>query len=204
MPISHKHKCIFIHVPKTGGSSIRHLLNITPASNVFLENSNKIAIKHNNKLFALQHCPAHLIQAFYPEYFSAYYKFSFVRHPYNRVLSEYEWVYRKTESENLGTLQHFDRFIKNYYLDETLGRICSQKYLLYYNNKLMVDDVFKFENYDADIVKLKTRLDINTNEYFWLNKSKSKLDKNLLLTEENKNIIHNIYKEDFDTFGYEK
>ena len=35
MPISDEHKCVFVHVPKTGGSSIESVLQMDRAKNLY-------------------------------------------------------------------------------------------------------------------------------------------------------------------------
>lgn len=72
--ISHELKCIFIHIQRTGGTSIER----------WLQGEDQWNICHNVK---------HITTKFakyrqYPEYYDDYFKFTFVRNPYERVLSE--------------------------------------------------------------------------------------------------------------------
>jgi hypothetical protein len=70
--ISHKHRCIFIHIPRTGGTSIE----------VWLTGKNW-ADAHPE----LQHPTASQARELYADYWDDYFKFSFVRHPVARALS---------------------------------------------------------------------------------------------------------------------
>ena len=69
--ISHEHKCIFIHIPRTGGTSVEMWLGgdkyLTPPPEVH------IIASHAKRL--------------YSQYWDSYFKFSIVRHPVDRVLS---------------------------------------------------------------------------------------------------------------------
>ena len=67
--ISHKHKCIFIHIPKCAGTSVE------------VNFSNK----HSN------HCPVAVFARKYPRKFKNYFKFSFVRNPFDRLVSVYAY-----------------------------------------------------------------------------------------------------------------
>jgi hypothetical protein len=69
--ISHEHKFIFVHVPKTGGTSIESLLDLSGA-------------KHNT---------ARQYRNFFPDVWKRYFSFAFVRNPWDRVLSFY--MFRK-------------------------------------------------------------------------------------------------------------
>lgn len=69
--ISHNEKCIFIHIPKTGGESITSLFN---------DNNIKIG----------KHATAQQLRAYLDEKaWSEYFKFSFVRNPWDLVVSMY-------------------------------------------------------------------------------------------------------------------
>ena len=72
--ISHKWKCIFIHITRTGGTSIEHWLQGKP----------QWQVKHNSQ---------HITSSYardreYSDYYNDYFKFAFVRNPYERVASE--------------------------------------------------------------------------------------------------------------------
>lgn len=70
--ISHEHKCIFIHVPRTGGSSIEKAI---VGQNWW---SIEKATKHLTALQAKQ---------VYSECWDEYFKFAFVRNPWDRCIS---------------------------------------------------------------------------------------------------------------------
>jgi hypothetical protein len=70
--ISHEHKCIFVHIPRTAGTSIE----------VWLTGRDW----HQSEPEA-KHLLASQAKELYREYWDDYFKFSFVRHPITRVLS---------------------------------------------------------------------------------------------------------------------
>ncbi len=72
--ISHKHKCIFIHIVKTGGTSVEQLL-----------------IKNQLWHKPQKHWTASRAKKGYSEWWDAYYKFSIVRNPYDRLYSAYKF-----------------------------------------------------------------------------------------------------------------
>ena len=75
--INHNLKSIFIHVPKCGGTSIEHVL----------QNESFVHEQHH-------HTSHRELNAKYNNYF----KFSFVRNPYDKIVSEYKW-FTNTEHE---------------------------------------------------------------------------------------------------------
>ena len=73
--ISHKHKAIFLHIPRTGGTSIEALLEPE------IQKGN-IVCDVNEK-----HYTWHQAKEKYKDYWKDYFKFSFVRNPFDRVVS---------------------------------------------------------------------------------------------------------------------
>src|SRR5699024_9573361 len=68
----HKNKCVFIHVPKTGGKSVdTGMFNHVDCSHVTVR-------EYKNILG--------------PKYFKQYFKFAFVRNPWERTFSAYNFL----------------------------------------------------------------------------------------------------------------
>jgi len=79
--ISHKHKFLYIHIPKCGGVSIKNALKNNEVKRDLLHNdlNNKRLIKQEDKL-------------------KKYFKFSFVRNPWDRMISLYHYFSQFKES----------------------------------------------------------------------------------------------------------
>ena len=72
--ISKNLNCIYIHIPKTGGMSIETILG----ADIKELHNKSIKIKHG-----------YPTDWNYPKYWEKYYKFTFVRNPWDRVVSSY-------------------------------------------------------------------------------------------------------------------
>jgi chondroitin 4-sulfotransferase 11 len=81
--ISHEHKCIFIHIPKTGGMSIEQALGVDLSK--FHSPSTSIKIKHGTPDDWL-----------YPQYWDKYFTFTFVRNPWARIVSSYCYIQNRS------------------------------------------------------------------------------------------------------------
>jgi hypothetical protein len=137
--------------------------------------------------------------------------FAVVRHPYDLVLSWY----------NEHKKDRYDDKTKNFYnitFDEWINKGCpthwtnlnfnplNQYLWLYENNKLIVSDIIKLENYDHDInlifnkIKKFLKNDITLTSLKNTRKNDSK--NNIILTPSQKNIIFELFKKDFEYFNY--
>ena len=70
--ISHRYKCIFVHIQRTGGSSI------------------ELAVQGEDQFYRLKHTKhilASTAKEIYADYWDEYFKFSFVRNPWDRMYS---------------------------------------------------------------------------------------------------------------------
>ena len=82
MVISKKHKIIFVHINKTGGTSLRDLINHNPIN-----------------MHMHYHAPAYMIKEVldkdHPDIWDEYEKISMVRNPYSWQVSMYEFIKAK-------------------------------------------------------------------------------------------------------------
>lgn len=202
MPISHQYKCVFVHIPKNGGSTIEDYLDIKGK-----DRDIEMKITFNGVNAAWRHLPAPTIREIYPEIYSEYYKFTFVRNPYDRVVSEYFWQNRSNpdllnNSEEV-LVKKFTSWMYATYKNQSSHKTCQQYRFLYdLDGNFMVDQVFRFENFKTEIKKLLSKLEIKNKENIHANKSRHIIDKNLLLNEKNKKFIFQKFELDFKLFGY--
>lgn len=201
MPICHNRKILFIHNPKCAGTSISKSLNMFSPKNA--PNIEILSGIYNN--IVLQTLCLEYYNKYTSEDLSNYTIFTCVRNPYERVLSDYMWCDR-----GFSNILDFCKFIK-----QTL-QTKKNKYeymqfdsKYYYNHILPQSEYINNTNLKVQILHME-----NLNEEF------KKLFPNIILKHENKtshsnyknvfknnkeciNIINEIYKKDFETFGYE-
>lgn len=88
--IFHDKKLIYIHVPKTGGTSIENFLNGSIVDmNCF--NANQLYGFDPSNACWLQHLPMSRIHRYCNQDLKSYFSFGFVRNPYDRAVSSWLW-----------------------------------------------------------------------------------------------------------------
>ncbi len=88
MPVDHDRRLIFIHIPKTGGTTILTLLGLwnkerSPDFQKLFGNFGNVDLQH------LTH--AQIADFLTPDEFHSYFKFAFVRNPWDRAVSAAQW-----------------------------------------------------------------------------------------------------------------
>ncbi|HXP53076.1 MAG TPA: sulfotransferase family 2 domain-containing protein [Bacteroidia bacterium] len=219
MPYNKKDKLIFLHIPKTGGTSILTFFEMDKPENFcffhwddetqrepFLEESRK----HSNSdklIYEPQHYTIDIIKELIPDY-GSYFKFSFVRNPYTRILSEY--FYRNGQQLIADTEFNPDDF-HNWCLTYLSVIDNSHKEPQVNFIDQTVNFIGKYESISDDIEVLKTELVNFSNDLIkYKNKplphlnstplNKSHLIKYIL--PETKELIYFLYKPDFNAFSY--
>ena len=96
--ISDEHRCIFVHIPKNAGASIEKI--IWPKEDDRTEENLWLGYKyadHNQyQTGALQHLFASNIRtAVGGKRFEEYFKFSFVRNPWDKAISQYLYLQKR-------------------------------------------------------------------------------------------------------------
>ena len=144
-----------------------------------------------------------------------YFKFTFVRNPFDRLVSTYENKYHQT-------LYEYDAFFYNNYLygflkddrgfDNYVKRVCMipdmllekhlypQHYYVYENNKTLVDFIGKYENLDDEFKTIQEKYDLFPLPH--INKS-NRHDYRDYYTLQTAKMVYKKYKKDFKYFGYE-
>lgn len=204
MPIDHKLKFIFVHIPKTGGWSVENYFEVCKKENLW--SHNRVMI--NEILFAPQHITASMLREHkeVKNYFKDYFKFSFVRNPYDKILSEFFWRNKiKLIKPQNYSREYFSTWLNEVYMQREDHYISQYSYLFGSGETCLVDYVAKFENFENELNYIKDRLGFKINKKIpVINKNEIAFDKNYYLTVNNKLKISELYKRDFEVFGYSK
>ena len=151
--ISSQYQCIFIHIPKSAGQSIEHLflklhgLTWKSRSQLLLR-ENKIPDMGPSRL-AHRYANEYIKHGYVnQENYEKYYKFSFVRNPWSRLVSEYK--YRNHQNKF-----SFKEFVLHNLPEQGMSdeyrHIVPQYDFLYSDNgHLMVNFIGKFETLQED------------------------------------------------------
>lgn len=101
MPVDHKNKIIFVHIPKCGGTSVESFFDMRNKESLYDDLSSDI--NKNGVTYSLQHLTPNFIKELIPDVYDDYIKFTIIRNPYERVLSEYVWqnIYFPIENQDL-------------------------------------------------------------------------------------------------------
>jgi hypothetical protein len=183
--ISDKYKCIFIHIPKTGGNSI------------------EVAFRKRGKY----HPKWRDIQRQNPKKWESYFKFSFVRNPWDKAVSSFFYMRQlglRREQSYAHKFSNFSDWIKyhdkhfnksfKWYMSPQIDELVDKK------GNIVVDFIGRFENFekDFDFIKSKTGFPNNLPH---VNKS-SHLPWQYYYTSETFEIVKKMSQKDIKAFYY--
>lgn len=218
MLISHDRKVLFVHIQKTGGSSITEIL----AKNI--PDIYRYKAKHEFAIIGMEDLKE----------WDRYFKFAFVRNPWDRLVSWYTMInnarrvrwhetlldsrkkkhYRQVRENKLwryvfDNSSTFKEFVKN-----CIGRIEIERQVFYSfafnqldyisdsNGKLIVDFVGRYENYDRDLREVLRRLEFNQECILQENRSVHN-HYHTYYSPEMEEIVRDRFRKDIEYFGYE-
>lgn len=204
--ISHKHKCIFVHVPKNGGSSIEDI--IWPGDRRESDLWMGFISKYENKYQTggLQHLYASQIENEVGKHvFEEYYKFSFVRNPWDKAVSQFSYMQKRDDLREYVGMKKNDSFKKYLELIQKKSHVQwspQYKFITNKDNQFMVNFVGRFENFEQDALSVMGRLGVSVSAVPHLNKSEHQ-HYSRYYDEESVEMVRFIYREDVELFGYE-
>jgi hypothetical protein len=199
--IDHQKKLIFVHIPRTGGTSISSVLS-------------------NNEKSALNIHP--LNKNFLSNSLSNYFKFTSIRNPFDRLVSVYHYcirenfsiVYSKTNNgiifgkknemlsfeEFVFEVQNYKNSTSFYNYHKKFFILYPLSYWLYKNDKICVDYIIRFENINEgwEYISKKFNLDRNLPKF---NETKRD-DYKSYYNSSTKKIVEEFYKDDLNNFNY--
>ena len=196
--INHKHKFVFVHIPKTGGTSIESLFIKDPDIRVLIANCRKdVPGKH------------HMVRDINSGLLKKYFVFTFVRNPWDRMVSYYKFrIKRSCKMHNHGgSLKEWVSFL---YSDDVLKIKANQfnlaiknqyEFLVSKSNEISVDFIGRFENLQEDFDIICEKIGIPKQELPHNNKTNHK-HYTEYYDDETREIVAKKYAKDIEYFGY--
>jgi hypothetical protein len=205
--ISHARETIFVHVPKTGGQSVEAVF-LNDLGLTWRERA-ALLLRHNDDpargpeklahLYAREYVALGHIEA---DMFARYFKFAVVRHPFDRVLSEYR--YRAAAQAKRGRTLDLDSFLadvpRDDYSDLTRHLVPQVRYLDGPDGRCLVDRVLRFETLAQDIAPVFERVFGQSRILPHRNRSTRRTA--VALNGAQKAMLADRYQADFEAFGY--
>jgi len=188
-----QHNAFFIHIPKTGGNSVEFYflqqmnIKVNDQNSVKIFNDHpELIIGRKNATKQTAHYTAKELQDI-KEYVDSTYKFSMVRHPVDRFISECKWNHTGID------------ILCTQLKEGTNDRLLSSWDYLSVNDQLAVDRVFKLEQIETMNRELSSQFGI---DFVLPHYNKSK-DKSIKLTTKQLDLVANVWQKDFEEFDYE-
>ncbi len=182
--ISDSKKFVFIHIPKTGGSTVTNSLAEYSNDKVILANKNNLQLKH--KIHNYKHKTLDELIKINGKTYEDYFKFTIVRNPYDRIISYVYQFKGNIGVKNQKVIKHYCKYVP------------SMSYFIGDHN---MDFILKTETLEEDFKILCNKLSVD-NKLKSINFKKGYRNGFDMLNKENIKIINRRWSDDFTTFGY--
>lgn len=203
MPYYKEINTLFIHIPKTGGTSLEWYLRRRYSESLFSKTSNNDILPEKqlqNK--ALQHIPYQLIEKYQKELDIDICDenmkiISIVRNPYEKVLSDLFWFKKIKETDTPDRITNSVRqYLYNFDWDN--HTLPQYKFLINSEGELL-NNIKLFHTEDLTN-ELRDYGFTDFNNHFYKSNKKELYHK--LLNDDSKKMIYSFYQKDFEMFNY--
>jgi hypothetical protein len=184
-------KCMFVHIPKCAGTSVRRSLFGRDGG----------------------HRPLEAFRTMVPQdMFERSFKFTFVRNPWDRLVSAFFFLKKsdlkrnqRFARRNLSVYDDFDSFVRGWVTRRNIWRFTHflpQFHFICIDRRLGVDFVGFYENLTEDFAIVANKIDRPTALLEENRLGGRAKDYRQYYTEETKNIVAQVYAEDIALLGY--
>jgi len=245
--IIHPYKAIFVHIPKTGGTSVSKVMRKCAGDNRLPKEQRDAkqawkSLKHSTIQNYEKKCP-------HPQLFKEYFKFAFVRNPWDLTFSLYNYLWRggaawpkrwrekpwrwKNLSSNHWSRRReprpherdhriscvtpkflewsFEEWIKSelFLISSPAAQWCKKcnqnqiDWLLDKNDKVNVDFVGKFENFQKDFNHVCDEIGMPQQQIPHVNRGPKREHYSKYYNNETQQIVAEKYAKDIEYFEYE-
>ncbi len=176
---------IFIHINKTGGSSVEAALNLPFEHLSAVEKINAVGIEKWQSKFT----------------------FAFIRNPFDKVCSHYRYRVKTNQTNLKNNPITFSSWVKKtygdkdpFYFDKPKMFMPQVDWLCDEKGEIMVDQIYRFETLDDDFETLCKKFSLAAKLPHL--KATKKVDYQSYYSTETKQIIKRYFAQDLDQFNY--
>ena len=211
--ICHKRKLIFIHIPKCAGSSINHYYFNTKNISWKIPNYDVLYGWCPKRKIHMQHATSQQLletDLISEENWNDYFKFTFVRNPWDRAYSDYLWIMNdrnvKGSFKDFLTKSgpFFEVLNNNNSMNFRGDHLIPQTDFFNLSGEFSLNFIGRFETLQKDILKINTELNINKQFNFHDKKNLNRYSHySHFYSKSRKKIVNMNYKKDIEILKYQ-
>ena len=208
MLVSESHRFIFVHVQKTAGTSITEVLrplSLAPAAGRIARLGSDLGLVRDWRRYHFRkHAPLRRAERVMPpELFASFYKFAFVRNPWDRLVSWYEFILQDRSHKRhaaVSRLPDFDAFVRR---ELARPRRAQWWMLVDHAGRLGIDFAGRFERLDADMASVCARLGIPYRPLPHVNRTARRAPYQEYYTPALAALVRECWASEIEAFGYD-
>lgn len=215
MLLSHRYRFLFVHIAKTGGTSVRGALQqyrwrdpyYLPQ---FIASKLSGLVNHEVAIKLPRHCKAVTAQEMLPRaFYDGLFKFAFVRNPWDLQVSSFHHI-RRERPHLVNEGETFDAFLRRkldperpwqYHIDTSMTP--QTDYLIDLHGNLIVDFIGRYEQLQDDFDAVCARIGIPGKTLPHKRKATDRARYRDYYTETTRDLVAQHFKADIDRFGYD-
>lgn len=213
MIISHGRKYIFVHIPKTGGTALSLALEARAMKDDILIGDTPKAARRRGRLKGAQSSGrlwkhsrlADIYGLVTQDEVEAFFTFTIVRNPWDRVVSYYHWLRDQGfdhPAVGLAKGQDFSGFLNGEHTQSTLRAAPYGSYVQDQAGQERCDLFIRLEHLADDLAPLQTHLGFSLGEIPVVNISKREVNYRGYYSDADRALVADICAKDIARFGY--
>jgi hypothetical protein len=215
MLLSHRYRFLFVHIAKTGGTSVRGALQSYRWRDPyylpqFIASKLSGLVHHEFAIKLPRHCKAITAQEMLPrEFYDSLFKFAFVRNPWDLQVSSYHHIKRE-RPHLLEPNESFAEFLRRkldperpwqYHIDTSITP--QTDYLIDLHGNLIVDFIGRYESLKADFDTVCDHIGIPRKELPHKRKATVRTRYREYYDESTRDLVAQHFAADIERLGYE-
>ena len=215
MLLSHQKKFLFIHIAKTGGTSVRaalqkHRWRDPYYAPIWIASKLSGFVKHEVGIKLPRHAKAITAKEMLPhDFYESLFKFAFVRNPWDLQVSSYHHI-RRERPHLLKPNESFEDFLRRkldsnrppqYHMDISIT--AQTDYLIDLKGNLIVDFIGHYETLQQDFDECCKRIGVPKITLPYRRKANDRLAYRDYYTAETQALVSEAFARDIEILGYE-